>query len=308
MARIRSVHPGLFTDEAFVSCSAFARLLAIGIWTLSDDHGIFEWKPLSMKMKLMPADTVDIPALLDELVAADVITRFTQNARQFGAVRNFFRYQRPKKPKYIHVMPVEIGTYVGVGHQSTEQADGEAEEVPPQFPTDSPPDPQREEGGGRRDREKETTSPSLVHAPREGGEGEDSNRIFEKVLAVYPKSKVPISPLKIRALIAELPPQDRDRLMVGCAAYADGYRVSPTPNPTALEKFIRDRMFESYAVAQSKGVTAFVPIDTPEWLARVASGHKASLRTTETVDGRKVEGWRFPVASPPGHERSLGAA
>src|SRR4051794_19179480 len=38
-ARIRSIHPRLFTDEAFVSCLPLARLLLLGIWTEADDHG-----------------------------------------------------------------------------------------------------------------------------------------------------------------------------------------------------------------------------------------------------------------------------
>ena len=46
MARIRSVHPGLWTDEAFVSVSMTARLLAIGLWNQCDDQGAFEWKPI----------------------------------------------------------------------------------------------------------------------------------------------------------------------------------------------------------------------------------------------------------------------
>jgi hypothetical protein len=33
MPRIRSVHPGLFTDEAFVTVSMAARVLLIGVWT-----------------------------------------------------------------------------------------------------------------------------------------------------------------------------------------------------------------------------------------------------------------------------------
>ena len=32
MARIRSIHPGIWTDEAFVELSALARLLYIGLW------------------------------------------------------------------------------------------------------------------------------------------------------------------------------------------------------------------------------------------------------------------------------------
>jgi hypothetical protein len=43
--------------------SPFARLVAIGIWTQCDDHGIFEWKPFSMKINLLPVDGVDLELL-----------------------------------------------------------------------------------------------------------------------------------------------------------------------------------------------------------------------------------------------------
>ncbi len=55
MARIRSIHPGLWTDEAFVSLTPYARLLFMGIWTECDDMGSFEWSPLKLKMRLLPA-------------------------------------------------------------------------------------------------------------------------------------------------------------------------------------------------------------------------------------------------------------
>ena len=70
MARIRSVHPSLFTDEAWVSCSPLARLLYIGLWTDADDQGLFEWKPLQIKMRLLPGDSADVAAMraaLDKL-------------------------------------------------------------------------------------------------------------------------------------------------------------------------------------------------------------------------------------------------
>jgi hypothetical protein len=53
MARIRSVHPSLFTDEAWVSCSPLARVLYIGLLTDADDQGLFEWKPIQIKMRLL---------------------------------------------------------------------------------------------------------------------------------------------------------------------------------------------------------------------------------------------------------------
>jgi len=112
MARIRSVHPGQWTDEEYVSCSMTARLFAIALRNEADDQGVFPWKPLTLKMRLFPADDVDISALLDELAAADVIQRFELDGRAFGAIRNFARYQRPKKPTYTHVLPAALRSYV----------------------------------------------------------------------------------------------------------------------------------------------------------------------------------------------------
>ena len=70
MARIRSIHPGLWTDEAFVSLTPYSRLLFMGIWTECDDMGSFEWSPLKLKMRLLPADNIDAGELLAELEAA----------------------------------------------------------------------------------------------------------------------------------------------------------------------------------------------------------------------------------------------
>ncbi|OSJ19761.1 hypothetical protein BST63_01165 [Bradyrhizobium canariense] len=63
-ARIRSIHPRLFTDEAFVSCLPLARLLLLGIWTEADDHGVFEWKPRTLKMRLLAGDQAEVADLL----------------------------------------------------------------------------------------------------------------------------------------------------------------------------------------------------------------------------------------------------
>lgn len=96
MARIRSVHPGLWTDERFASVSPLARLLFIGIWNECDDMGSFEWSPLKLKMRLLPADNADAGALLEELAAANCIMQYEIDGRQLGAVRNFALFQRPK--------------------------------------------------------------------------------------------------------------------------------------------------------------------------------------------------------------------
>lgn len=125
MARIRSIHPGWFTDEAWVSVSFEARLLGIGIWTECDDQGVFEWKPITIKMRLFPADNLDIAALLAELADAGLVRQFDVGGKKYGAVRNFCKFQRPKKPRPVHPMPSQFRTYVGSDDVSGELDDVE---------------------------------------------------------------------------------------------------------------------------------------------------------------------------------------
>lgn len=125
MSRIRSVHPGLYTDEAWASVSIAARWLAVGLLTEADDNGIFEWKPLQIKMRLFPVDAVDVAALLKELSDlhivkqyqggdVEVLKRHGRKPLLLGAIRNFVRFQRPRKPKAWFPITKEIQEFVGL--------------------------------------------------------------------------------------------------------------------------------------------------------------------------------------------------
>lgn len=128
MARIRSVHPGLFTDEAFVSLSEAAQIFLIGLWTEADDQGIFEWKPLTLRMRLRPTKDGDVAVLLAELEGHNMVMCSEIHGRKYGAIRNFRRYQRPKRPNSVHPITDEFRTYVGLSPPSSEQ---EADRDPP---------------------------------------------------------------------------------------------------------------------------------------------------------------------------------
>jgi hypothetical protein len=141
MARIRSIHPGLFTDESFVSCSPLARLLVLGLWTEADDQGVFEWKPVTLKMRLLPVDGADVSALLGEIAEHNIIKRFEANGKSYGAVRNFRKYQRPKSPSAVHPLPAELRLYVAISETAGD------ERAP--FPPKAEITPQMEDGGGR---------------------------------------------------------------------------------------------------------------------------------------------------------------
>lgn len=115
MARIRSVHPGIATDEDLAECSRDARLFFILLGTEADDFGMFEWKPVRLKMRLFPADDLHVDPLLDELVSANKIARFDIGGKPYGAIRNFTKYQRPKSPKAIIDRTPEINDFIGLG-------------------------------------------------------------------------------------------------------------------------------------------------------------------------------------------------
>lgn len=149
MARIRSIHPGIYTDESWASVSIPARWLAKGICTESDDNGIFDWKPLQLKMRIFPADNVDVAELMAELLEANILTKFDVAGKHFGAVKNFKKYQKPRKPKAWHPFPESVWNFVGDEPVPQKSEPEPVKETP--VPQKSEKSPQREEGGGKRD-------------------------------------------------------------------------------------------------------------------------------------------------------------
>ena len=153
MSRIRSVHPGFFTDEDLVSVSFAARLLFIGLGVEADDKGVFEWKPLTIKMRIFPADNVDAAALLAELETIGAIKSYDVAGKKYGAIRNFRRFQKPKTPNDIYPAPREILAFVGL---VSEMDEGDEPSFPPKgetLPQNGEIAPQMEDGGGRGEEE-----------------------------------------------------------------------------------------------------------------------------------------------------------
>lgn len=145
MARIRSIHPGFFTDERLVSTCFEARLLFLGLGVEADDKGIFEWKPVTLKMRIFPADNIDIAAMLAELEGAGVLQSYEIDGRKYGAIRNFRKHQRPKTPNDIHPITPEIGIYIGLPDKKPEEPPVKGGPFLPKGEID----PQMEDGGGK---------------------------------------------------------------------------------------------------------------------------------------------------------------
>lgn len=128
--------------------SIAARLFMIGLWGECDDQGIFQWKPLTLKARIMPADSVDIATLLEELGTKNFIKKFSHGGAEFGVVRNFCRFQRPKKPTKTHYMPPEYRTYAGLTGSGPPPDDDERGGSSPPVPHQSRTSPT--DGGERR--------------------------------------------------------------------------------------------------------------------------------------------------------------
>jgi hypothetical protein len=157
MARIRSVHPALFTDESFVSLSDSAQIIWIGLWCEADDQGVFEWKPLTLKMRIRPAATYELEPILSELEEANCIKSFEIDGRRNGVVRNFAKHQRPKSPKDVHPLPPDLLNYAGFNGDGTrpdattgrKRFESHSERVPNEFRTASEIRSQMEDVGCR---------------------------------------------------------------------------------------------------------------------------------------------------------------
>lgn len=100
VARIRSIHPGLTTDEAYMTMTMACKAAWPLMWTECDDRGIFEWKPIVLKARIFPADDVNFVEILAEMERLGCVRRYEIDGKSFGAVKNFCQYQRPKHPSY----------------------------------------------------------------------------------------------------------------------------------------------------------------------------------------------------------------
>lgn len=240
MPRIRSMHHGQWSDEDFVAMSYPARLLALAVRNVADDHGIFEWKPLTLKMQLMPADNVAVSDLLTEMVANNIVIQFTEKGKQFGAIRNFMRWQRPKKPSYQHPAPEQVLEYVGAkaGELRTEDSSEEegSEPVPHQFGTGSENAAQREEVGGSKKGEKESCP-----KPADGRISYPPD--FEEAWKAYPTDKLMSKKDGFNAW-KKLASDDKTLLAKSIPAFIAYCRANPTYRPVHFVRYVTSRRFD----------------------------------------------------------------
>lgn len=102
--KIRSVRPEFFADPTMAGLTPEARLLYIGLWCYVDDEGRGEWLPKQIDGMIFPLEDVDIHALLEQLVRAARIVRYTDGDRDYFHIPTFEEYQKPNR-KYDSKLP-----------------------------------------------------------------------------------------------------------------------------------------------------------------------------------------------------------
>jgi hypothetical protein len=102
MPRIRTIKPQFWLDENLGTIPRDARLMYIGLWNLSDDTGIFQWRPLQIKAQIFPYDydiTEDnINNWLQNLIDTSDIEKFEYNGKWYGRINSFLDHQDIKNP------------------------------------------------------------------------------------------------------------------------------------------------------------------------------------------------------------------
>ena len=97
MARARNIKPAFFTNDELSELPPLARLLFIGLWTIADYKGCFEYKPKRLKVQLLPYDDCDIEQLVSALDKSRFISIYSVQGQTYGKVLNFNKHQNPHK-------------------------------------------------------------------------------------------------------------------------------------------------------------------------------------------------------------------
>lgn len=95
MARMRTVKPGLFSNDVLAEIEPLGRLLFIGLWTIADREGRLEDRPKRIKAEVLPYDSAEIEPLLQELHRRGFITRYQVSGSGYIQINNFTKHQSP---------------------------------------------------------------------------------------------------------------------------------------------------------------------------------------------------------------------
>lgn len=102
MPRNRMIKPEFWNDEKLAKEKRDIRLMYIGLWTISDDHGTVRSNPVFIKNSVFPYDedlrVGEVKLWLGRLVNARMLEPFDYNGEGFYNIRTFNSHQKVDKP------------------------------------------------------------------------------------------------------------------------------------------------------------------------------------------------------------------
>ena len=173
MARIRTIKPDFWTDSKIVALSIPARLLFIGMWNFADDYGCIDDDPMQLRLRIFPADPVDIEPLTDEIVKLGLVRPMVNDVTDetFYLITNWRRHQKishRSQPRYGDDHHWRVAT--DPRPMTPDEPGGLASPLEPSGGLRSPP-----ESSGGRQRTPEPSSP--IGRDKEGKGIEKSIRV-----------------------------------------------------------------------------------------------------------------------------------
>ena len=109
MARIRTIKPEFWRDEALASVTPEACLLALGLLNHCDDEGYFNANPKLVESDIFPLRELKVKTtvLLQELCKIGYVLVFDgSDGKTYGCIKNFEKHQvinkkTPSKIKHL---------------------------------------------------------------------------------------------------------------------------------------------------------------------------------------------------------------
>jgi len=106
MGRIRTIKPQLFRHEELQDLEVthpgqHIILTFIGLLTVADANGVFEWKPRTIKLDVLPFIEYEQERTLNILTDAGLLIKYTTEGRTFGCIPTFRKHQRITGREFI---------------------------------------------------------------------------------------------------------------------------------------------------------------------------------------------------------------
>ena len=94
MARIRTIKPEFFRHEELQKLGPIPMLVFVGLWTQADKAGNFPWRPVQLKLDILPFIQYDIGSTLELLRKTTfIIPYFGPDGKQYGHIPTFGNHQ-----------------------------------------------------------------------------------------------------------------------------------------------------------------------------------------------------------------------